>query len=183
MLYKKNSEKELSRELFRNPTCEYRGTPFWAWNSYLEKDELSRQIDVFKEMGLGGFHMHVRTGLENEYMGSEYLELTDSCVEKAKSEEMLAWLDDEDRWPSGGAGGIVTKDHKYRQRYITFTADCEKTVNEYRKTGGSYETTSGCITAYREFARAVILDSGISIPIDDIVSISSDYFDRDHKRT
>ena len=139
MLYKKNSEKELSRELFRNPTCEYRGTPFWAWNSYLEKDELSRQIDVFKEMGLGGFHMHVRTGLENEYMGSEYLELTDSCVEKAKSEEMLAWLYDEDRWPSGGAGGIVTKDHKYRQRYITFTADCEKTVNEYRKNGGSYD--------------------------------------------
>ncbi len=56
-------------------------------------------------------------------------------------------------------------------------------VQDGKKTGGSYETASGCITAYREFARAVILDSGISIPIDDIVSISSDYFDRDHKRT
>ena len=63
MLYKKNSEFSLSESLFKNPTAEYRGTPFWAWNSYLKKDELERQIDIFKEMGLGGFHMHVRTGL------------------------------------------------------------------------------------------------------------------------
>ncbi len=55
MLYKKNGEKELSKELFKNPTSEFRGTPFWAWNSLLEKNELERQIEVFKEMGLGGF--------------------------------------------------------------------------------------------------------------------------------
>ncbi len=139
MLYKKNSEKSLSRELFKNPTCEYRGTPFWAWNSYLEKDELCRQIEIFKKMGLGGFHMHVRTGLENEYMGEEYMNLVDSGVEKAKSEDMLAWLYDEDRWPSGGAGGIVTKEHKYRQRFISFTADYDKTVKEYMESGGNIE--------------------------------------------
>ncbi len=134
MLYKKNSEKELNRGLFKNPTSEYRGTPFWAWNSYLEKDELCRQIEVFKKMGLGGFHMHVRTGLENEYLGEDYMNLTDSCVKKAKQENMLAWLYDEDRWPSGGAGGIVTKDHKLRQRCIVFTADYNKTVSNYKNT-------------------------------------------------
>ncbi len=68
MLYPKNQASELSRELFENPTCEYRGTPFWAWNDYLTKEELCRQIDVFKEMGLGGFHMHVRQGLETPYL-------------------------------------------------------------------------------------------------------------------
>lgn len=60
MLYKKNLQKELDNELFRNPTSEYRATPFWAWNCKLDKDELCRQIEIFKEMGLGGFHMHVR---------------------------------------------------------------------------------------------------------------------------
>ena len=49
MLYKKNREKTLSPELFREPTSEYRGTPFWAWNCRLEKDELLRQLDVMKE--------------------------------------------------------------------------------------------------------------------------------------
>ncbi|MEE1505238.1 MAG: hypothetical protein UGF89_13475, partial [Acutalibacteraceae bacterium] len=104
MLYKKNSAPALTEELFKNPTAEYRGTPFWAWNNLLTKEELCRQIDVFKEMGLGGFHMHVRTGLKNKYLSDEYMELVKACVEKAKGEEMLAWLYDEDRWPSGAAG-------------------------------------------------------------------------------
>lgn len=125
MLYKKNSSASLSKELFKNPTSEYRGTPFWAWNSYLEKDELERQIDIFKEMGLGGFHMHVRTGLKNKYLSDEYMELINDCIKKAKDNEMLAWLYDEDRWPSGAAGGLVTCDEKYRLRSLLFTPDKE----------------------------------------------------------
>ena len=125
MLYKKNSEHTLSEALFKEPTAEYRGTPFWAWNSYLERDELLRQIDVMKEMGLGGFHMHVRTGLKNAYMSEEYLARVRDCVEKAKSENMLAWLYDEDRWPSGAAGGLVTKDVRYRKRCLYLTPFAE----------------------------------------------------------
>ena len=132
MLYKKNSEEKLSKELFKNPTCEFRGTPFWAWNSWLEKDELERQIGIFKEMGFGGFHMHVRTGLKNKYLSDEYMQLIRDCVEKAKSEKMLAWLYDEDRWPSGAAGGYVTEDVRYRARYLLFTpfktAEAKKSV-------------------------------------------------------
>ena len=121
MLYKKNAEPTLSAELFRNPTAEYRGTPFWAWNSDLERGELLRQIDVMKEMGLGGFHMHVRTGLKNVYMSDEFLDRVRDCVDKAKQENMLAWLYDEDRWSSGAAGGIVTKDVRFRKRYLILT--------------------------------------------------------------
>ena len=42
MLYPKNQEKTLSKELFKHPTSEYRGTPFWAWNGKLDKEELAR---------------------------------------------------------------------------------------------------------------------------------------------
>ena len=129
MLYKKNSQKTLSKELFKNPTSEYRGTPFWAWNDYLTKDELSRQIEIFNEMGLGGFHMHVRTGLKNQYLSEEFMGLVKHCVEKAKDEKMLAWLYDEDRWPSGAAGGLVTKDEKYRSRCLFFTPFKDKKEN------------------------------------------------------
>mgnify|MGYP003309416443 CR=1 FL=1 len=51
MLYKKNGEKKLSKELFQNPTSEYRATPFWAWNCKLEKKELEWQLEILKKMG------------------------------------------------------------------------------------------------------------------------------------
>lgn len=108
MLYPKNIEKTLSKELFKHPTSEYRGTPFWAWNGKLDKEELARQIQIFKKMGMGGFHMHVRTGLDTPYMGEEYLNFIRFCTKMASDEHMLAWLYDEDRWPSGTAGGAVT---------------------------------------------------------------------------
>ena len=37
MLYKKNSAKVLDEQLFKNPTAEYRGAPFWAWNCELNQ--------------------------------------------------------------------------------------------------------------------------------------------------
>lgn len=108
MLYPKNQENTLSRELFAHPTSEYRGTPFWAWNGRLSREELLRQIRMFKKMGLGGFHMHVRTGMDTPYLSEEFMDFIRYCTETAQKEGMLAWLYDEDRWPSGTAGGRVT---------------------------------------------------------------------------
>ena len=121
MLYKKNGSPKLDRKLFENPTAEYRGTPFWAWNCELKEEELTWQLEVLKKMGFGGAHMHVRTGMATPYLSDEYMALIKACVDKAKSEDMLAWLYDEDRWPSGAAGGLVTKDRQYRARHLLFT--------------------------------------------------------------
>ena len=120
MLYNKKNDK-FSDELFKNPTSEYRGTPFWAWNCKLEPELLKKEIEYMKEMGFGGFHMHPRVGLATEYLSEEYMDCIKACVEKAKDEKMLAWLYDEDKWPSGYAGGIVTKDVENRAKYLLFT--------------------------------------------------------------
>jgi len=117
MIYNKKTEK-LDIELFKNPTSEYRGMPFWAWNSDLKTDELKNQIDVMKQMGFGGFYMHVRQGLELPYMGKEFMDAVRTCTEKAKKEGMYAGLYDEDRWPSGCAGGEVTKEIRHRQKRL-----------------------------------------------------------------
>jgi len=122
VLYPHNQDASLKQEVFENPGSEYRGTPFWAWNCQLEKDELLRQLDVLKKMGLGGAHMHVRTGMATPYLSDEYMALIRACVDKCKKENMLAWLYDEDRWPSGAAGGLLTKDEKYRARHLLLTA-------------------------------------------------------------
>ena len=121
MLYEKSRSKSLDLDLFKNPTSEYRGAPFWAWNCDLNEGELLWQIEELKKMGFGGAHMHVRQGLSTEYMGDEFLNLIASCVKKAKQEKMKAYLYDEDMWPSGFAGGKVTCNKKYRQKYLNFS--------------------------------------------------------------
>ncbi|KAF7856049.1 hypothetical protein EAF04_010005 [Stromatinia cepivora] len=109
-------------QLFKNPSSEYRGCPFWAWNTKLDKDQLLRQIDYFAEMGLGGFHMHVRTGLDTEYMGTEFMDMIRACVDYAETKQMLACLYDDDRWPSGAAGGkVIEKYPEHKGKHLLFT--------------------------------------------------------------
>ncbi len=122
MLYPKNDKEKLDNDLFENPSCEYRGTPFWAWNGKLSDDELLRQIDIMKKMGFGGFHTHVRTGLSSKYLDDEFMDYVKLCLDKAKKDNMLLWLYDEDRWPSGTAGGVVTHNNKeFAEKSLLFT--------------------------------------------------------------
>ena len=50
-------------------------------------------------MGFGGFHMHARYGLKTPYLSKEFGEAVKTCIEKAETEGMTAWIYDEDRWP------------------------------------------------------------------------------------
>jgi hypothetical protein len=103
---------------FQSPGSAYRGKPFWAWNGKLEPQELRRQIRILRRMGLGGFFMHSRVGLATPYLKDEWFRCVDACVDEARKLGMEAWLYDEDRWPSGAAGGLVTKNHAYRMRHL-----------------------------------------------------------------
>ena len=95
------------RQEFPNPGLDLRGAPFWSWNDRLDPEELARQARDMKAHGMGGFFMHSRDGLETTYMGPEWLECIRETVRVAEEEGMGAWLYDEDRWPSGAAGGLV----------------------------------------------------------------------------
>lgn len=119
-LYPKN-EQPLSDELFHNPTSEYRGAPFWAWNCQMTEDKITMIVDALQEMGMGGGHIHSRTGMNTTYLSREFLDLVKDAHETFKERNMITWLYDEDRWPSGAAGGLVTRDHQYRQRVLVFT--------------------------------------------------------------
>lgn len=103
---------------FQNPEKTFRAAPFWAWNCRLEQDALDEQLDAFEQMGFGGFHIHSRIGLDTPYLGSEFLTLVKHCNERGKAKGMRTFLYDEDKWPSGYGAGWVTKERKYRSRYL-----------------------------------------------------------------
>ncbi len=169
MLYKNKNQQELSDALFRQPASEYRGTPFWSWNCKITKELIDEQLEVFKKMGFGGAHLHPRTGLATPYMGEEYLEYVRYACDKAKEMGMLTWLYDEDRYPSGAAGGIVTEDLEFRSRHLVLSRnekaamckDREEFLHQIQsgnKPAGYYVTAyevvleKGCLSRYRRLS-------------------------------
>ncbi len=152
MLYPKNQDKKISEELFKNPTAEYRCTPFWAWNCELKEDELHKEIEFMKEMGMGGFHMHTRVGQSTEYLSDEYMANIKSCTEKAKKENILAWLYDEDKWPSGFAGGFVTKKVENRQKFLRGTVDPSRSDGQLLASYDIILDEDGYLASYRRLA-------------------------------
>ena len=121
-LYPKN-QGPLSDSLFEKPTSEYRGTPFWAWNCQMTEEKVSMIVQALEDMGMGGGHIHCRTGMNNPYMSQEFLDLVKDANQKFRDKEMITWLYDEDRWPSGAGGGLVTKDERYRIRFLVFAPE------------------------------------------------------------
>ena len=103
---------------FYNPPAEFRGAPFWSWNAKLSPERLREQINIMKQMGMGGFFMHSRVGLKTPYLEKEWFDCVAACVDEAKKTGLSAWLYDEDRWPSGAAGGIVTANDKFKMKEL-----------------------------------------------------------------
>lgn len=120
-LYPQNDTPRLSPRLFRSPTSEYRGAPFWSWNTRLDERRLLEQFDKLGAMGFGGAHVHARTGLETDYLGPDFTRAVLRCVAHARRRRMRVWLYDEDRWPSGFAGGEVSRDPAFRERTLRWT--------------------------------------------------------------
>ena len=87
MIYSENQSKQLSDELFLNPTVSYRGIPFWSWNCKVTKEQIDEQLDYFLQMGFGGVDIHPRTGLDIEYLGTEYMELIQYTVEQCNKKD------------------------------------------------------------------------------------------------
>ena len=105
-------------EQFTSPPSAYRGKPFWSWNARMEEGELRRQIRLMHRMGLGGFFMHARVGLATPYLSDQWFQCVGACVDEAGKLGMEAWLYDEDRWPSGPAGGFVTENPAHRRKQL-----------------------------------------------------------------
>ena len=119
MLYPKKDEKELDMALFRNPPKEYRAAPFWSWNSKLVPEILEKEIEAMAKMGFGGYYMHPRVGLATPYLSDEFMDMVRVCLEKGKQCGLNTYLYDEDMWPSGPAGGLVTDlSHEYLEKYL-----------------------------------------------------------------
>lgn len=107
-------------EKIKEEAIHHASIPFWSWNDKLDKEELCRQIRNMKDMKMQGFFMHARSGLETEYLSTEWYECIKACVEEGRRLGMMAWSYDENGWPSGFAGGELLLDEDNHAVYLDF---------------------------------------------------------------
>jgi len=109
-------------------------------NDELENEELIRQIELMDKEGLGGFFFHSREGLIIPYLSEEWFKKFSVCVSECKKRGMYCWIYDEDRWPSGFAGGLVnSKGHEYWRKFIVMEEVKDEDKIEEDKLIGVYQ--------------------------------------------
>ncbi len=107
---------------FKNVNKKYRPIPFWSWNEKLDVKETAEQVHKMNDVGIGGFFMHARGGLQTEYMSNEWFDNVESAVQTAEETKMGAWAYDENGWPSGFGNGYVNGlGVEYQQKYLRMT--------------------------------------------------------------
>jgi hypothetical protein len=108
----KASPERSMEEEFQNPPREFSLAPFWAWNDTLVPETLTWQMDQMMEQGMYSAFMHARSGIESgetPYFSEGWWEAIRTCVEHGAENGFYTWLYDEDKWPSGSAGGRVAQ--------------------------------------------------------------------------
>jgi len=118
---------------FKQPEPRYRSTPFWSWNDELHDKDLQDQLDEMKKGGMTGGFMHSRTGLITPYLSNEWMRCIRNTVKYAKRIGIPIYLYDEDGWPSGFAGGLVTGNTKYVMKVLKVTRITSKKTPESGK--------------------------------------------------
>ena len=123
---------------FKNIPKKYRPIPFWSWNEKLEPCETVNQIHMMDDVGIGGFFMHARGGLQTKYMGDEWFQNVSASIDAAKELGMGAWAYDENGWPSGFGNGLVNGlGIEYQQKYLRMS-DIEPCENVICKSGNHW---------------------------------------------
>ena len=129
------SDLNTLNRVLADPDKTYRSLPFWGWNDRLDPAELRRQMADMKRVGLGGCFSHSRDGLETPYLSEEWMEDTRVMADEGKKQDLEVWIYDEDKWPSGAAGGVVAAADPARFTAKGLTLELAPWTDEAPETG------------------------------------------------
>ncbi len=99
---------ENLKELFKNPTSEYRTAPLWVWNDTMEYEQIDTILEELKSHGFGGAFVHPRPGLMVPYLSDEWFDKWKHALSTSKKLGMKLYIYDENSYPSGFGGGHVS---------------------------------------------------------------------------
>ena len=96
---------------FKTPPREY-GAIHWAiWGGALTKERIVSEFDSLQANGVYIVNFGPAQRMTPPYFSPEHLALTKFAVEEAAKRGMKVWLADEGSYPSGFAGGKISKEY------------------------------------------------------------------------
>lgn len=96
---------------FQNPPMNYRPAPLWVWNDEMTHEQIDYQLEELASHGFGGAFVHPRPGMVIEYMSDAWFEAWGYALKKAKELGIKLNIYDENSYPSGFGGGLVSAEH------------------------------------------------------------------------
>lgn len=85
---------------------------FWVFNDFCDFDALQPQMEAFAADGnVSAICLHPRPGLMMPYGSRDWWEFIRRICKRAAELDLRVWLYDEDPYPSGNAGGMITAAH------------------------------------------------------------------------
>ena len=94
-------------------------------------------MNALNQNGIEQILIYPRSGCEIEYLSDEWFEKVGYFIDVAKKLDMYIWLYDDFNWPSGHAGGLVTKNEKFRLKSIFVKGENKGKISTASTHGGS----------------------------------------------
>ena len=94
---------------FANPPKEY-GAILWALGFPRSKDSMLSDIEHINANGASGYMIN-SGGPSPKYLSPEYMDLFKYAVDELKKRGMKMWIDGDDGYPDGFAGGMISRDY------------------------------------------------------------------------
>lgn len=94
---------------WKNPPAEYGPEPYFGLNGAVTVESLAHDLDTAKTIGFRAVTVQAGNGMATPYLTPEYFAFFKQFAEEAKKRDMRIWIVDDLGYPSGFAGGLISK--------------------------------------------------------------------------
>ena len=94
---------------WKNPPSEYGPEPYFGLNGAVTIESLAHDLDTAKSIGFHAVTAQAGGGMTTTYLTPEYFAFFKQFAEEARKRDMKIWIVDDLGYPSGFAGGLISK--------------------------------------------------------------------------
>jgi hypothetical protein len=94
---------------WKNPPSEYGPEPYFGLNGAVTIESLAHDLDTAKSLGFHAVTVQAGNGMATPYLTPEYFAFFKQFAEEARKRDMRIWIVDDLGYPSGFAGGLISK--------------------------------------------------------------------------